>query len=71
MHRLKNTCRVEEIWTRGVFEHHYQFDEQLMYGMLKNDVVHFNYFGNCSFSQSIMKCVLDRFKNDRENVKVF
>ncbi len=68
---LRNRYKVGEIWNRRVFASHYWFDECIMYGMLKRDMVHYNHFGNKAFAQTIMRTVLNRWRNERENAKVF
>ena len=69
--RLRSVYKVGEIWNRRVFESHCQFDEQVMYLMLKRDMVHYNHFSNKAIAQTIMRMVLNRWRNYRENAMVF
>ena len=58
---------IMEIWTREVFELHYKFDEQVMFGMLNTDMVHYNYYGNIALTRSIMRPLLNKWCRQHEN----
>ncbi len=60
--RLRKRFRVQEIWNRGIFAEQYQFGEQVIYGMLHTDIVHFNTHGNTCLASVILKCILNKWK---------
>ena len=65
---FRKKYHIMEIWTREVFEPHYKFDEQVMFGMLKTDLVHYNGYGNIALTCSIMRCpLLNKWRLLREN----
>ena len=59
---LKGRYRIKEIWLRDIFESHYYFGENPMYGMLKTDMVHFNQFGNTALAQTVMRPLLHKWR---------
>ena len=67
---LRPRYRVNGIWNRHIFASHYHFNEQVMFGMLKSDCVHLNYFGNKALAQVVMRSVLNRWKLKRENAPI-
>ena len=61
---------MKEVWIREVFESHYQFDEQVMFGMLRTDMVHLNTYGNRALIHALMRPLLHmwRGKIKAENI---
>ena len=64
---LRKRYHIMEIWTREVFESHYKFQEQAMFGMLKTDLVHYNHYGNIALIRSIMRPLLNKWRLQKEN----
>ncbi len=67
---LHTRYRVKELWNRKVFTANYHFDEQVHFGMLKQDCVHYNAFGNKALSQCVMRSVLNKWKLQKENAPI-
>ncbi len=59
---LRKRYKIREIWARDVFKSHYQFDEMVEFGMLKEDTIHLNQYGNKALASAVMKAVLNKWK---------
>ncbi len=49
--QLRNSYKAQEIWNRGIFTEHYQFGEQVLYGML-----------HTVMPVLTLKCILNKWK---------
>ena len=58
---LKRRFHVKEIVVKHLFERHYHFENQVMYGMLKTDSIHLNSHGNKALNNAIMRSVLNKW----------
>ena len=59
---LHKRFKVREIWARELFETHYHFKEQVMFGMLTTDQVHLNTNGHKGLVSVIMRPLLHKWK---------
>ena len=50
--------RIHEVWLRDIFEKHYYFEENPMFGMFKTDIVHLNQYGNAALAATVMRPLL-------------
>ena len=58
---LKRRFHIKEIVVKHLFEPHYHFENQVMYGMLKTDTIHMNSLGNKALTNAIMRSVLNKW----------